>query len=539
MTSAQPEIGALCPMPVVHPTVRQFDARTLELFARITRLATCALSVPISAILVRDGADFRVVAHIGLAPVGKKASTWSRVVDANATHALVIEDEADPRLASLADGTSAEHIGAYAQYPLMLGDAPVGFLVAMDERPRQFTDDEAATLIDLAHWAAAVVQADGERKLVAQLDTMHLRTEAILASAAEGIAGLDNEGRVQFINPAGWAILGWSREELMGTVFHDLAHFQRPDGTAYPAESCPVHEVRTSGVGQSHLADHFTHKDGRLIPVNLSVGPILEGGEVTGVVMVFVDSSARVEMEQMRDQFMSIVSHEMRTPLTSLLGALRLIHAGAAGKVDGDMVNLLAIAMRNGNRLARLVNDVLDTQRASTGTLQLNRKSIELDSLLRAAVESVEGLALEANVAITWESSEISVWGDSHRLQQILTNLLGNAIRFSSPGSEVRLTASDKIDRVEIAVADQGKGIPHYALDRIFEAFWQVDSQDQRIRSGSGLGLAISKGLAEQHGGTIAVQSELGVGTTFTLSLPLRARDIRVTLDKRVTRKGR
>jgi signal transduction histidine kinase len=199
------------------------------------------------------------------------------------------------------------------------------------------------------------------------------------------------------------------------------------------------------------------------------------------------------------------------------------------GPLPEEAHEMLAVAVRNTDRLVRLVNDILDLQRVDAGRLQLHLQPHGLVHIVRDSVASVAGLFTDRGVVLenlVEMQEDLDVLCDGDRIVQVLTNLLGNAAKFSPAGSTVTITSFietdplDGVDYVVIEVADQGRGIPPERLDRIFERFEQVDSSDARHGSGSGLGLAIARVLVEMHGGRLTVTSEVGVGSVFSVTLP-------------------
>ena len=226
------------------------------------------------------------------------------------------------------------------------------------------------------------------------------------------------------------------------------------------------------------------------------------------------------QLDRMKSEFVSIVSHELRTPLTSLRGSLGLLDAGAVGALPESAASMLRIALSNTERLVRLVNDILDLERIESGAEVLDLRPHPVDGLVEEAVANVAGAADGARVQIDRAPVGGSVVADRDRAVQALTNLLANAVKFSEPGATVRVAGSAVDGLVRLDVVDQGRGIPPDKLETIFGRFQQVDSSDGRDRGGTGLGLAIVKSIADRHGGSVAVASELDRGSTFSLSLP-------------------
>ncbi|MBR9653562.1 sensor histidine kinase [Thalassovita aquimarina] len=224
-----------------------------------------------------------------------------------------------------------------------------------------------------------------------------------------------------------------------------------------------------------------------------------------------------------KSQFISTVSHELRTPLTSVKGSLDLINSGALGAVPEKMHGLMEIAGKNAQRLATLINDVLDLQKIEAGEMEYRISVVNAQALVFEAVESTIGYAdlHEVHLECANENAEpFFVEADESRLMQVMANLISNAAKFSFNGGTVTVGCKRMGGKVRIYVKDEGIGIPEGVKDRVFERFTQLDSSDQRHAGGTGLGLNITKEIVEHFGGTIDYESEVGEGTTFFVDLP-------------------
>jgi signal transduction histidine kinase/CheY-like chemotaxis protein len=228
----------------------------------------------------------------------------------------------------------------------------------------------------------------------------------------------------------------------------------------------------------------------------------------------------RAQVDLMKDEFLSIVSHELRTPLTSIRGALGLLAGGAIGELPEKGHRMIDIAAANTDRLVRLINDILDIERITSGKVTLDRREVEIGALIQGSVEVMKPMADEAGVTLRFRGQDVRVWADSDRLIQTMTNLLSNAIKFSPAESEVSILADRVGDDLIVQVRDQGRGVPADKIESIFERFQQVDASDSREKGGTGLGLAICKEIIEKHDGRIWVASTEGRGSTFFFSLP-------------------
>lgn len=227
---------------------------------------------------------------------------------------------------------------------------------------------------------------------------------------------------------------------------------------------------------------------------------------------------------KVKSEFVSTVSHELRTPLTSIKGSLDLINSGMLGNVPGSMEQMLSIAGKNSNRLANLINDILDLQKIESGEMVYRFEPYDLADIIFEAVESNIGFAESLGIELDepdLPDEDVIVMVDEARLMQVLTNMLSNAIKFSHEDGHVVIGYRVKGENVRVFVTDEGIGIPEDKRSKVFDQFSQVDSSDQRKVGGTGLGMSITKQIVEQHGGTIDYISELGKGTTFFVDLPL------------------
>jgi two-component system sensor histidine kinase VicK len=364
----------------------------------------------------------------------------------------------------------------------------------------------------LSHGIDITEQTQAEEELQA-LTRQH---QSILDSVGDGIWGMDLEGRLTFVNRSGAEMLGYSPQELQGQNMHALVHHSRADGSPYPAEECPIFGSLQRDTPLHVDEDVFWRKDGKSLPVEYVACPLLENGRVDGIVVAFTDVTERRRLDTMKDEFISTVSHELRTPLTSLRAALGLVASGALAKRPEKIPQMLDIALANCDRLVRLVNDIVDFERIGNGSLPLHQSEWNAIDLLRRAIDAERSTAARAGLKFRIDAQPVDVWVDGDRIQQVLGNLIRNAIKFSEKGGEIRLAALATGEKeVTFEVQDQGAGIPAEKLDMIFERFQQADASDTRLQGGTGLGLALCRGIINQHGGRIWAKSNPGSGSTF------------------------
>ncbi|MCZ8254097.1 MAG: ATP-binding protein, partial [Polaromonas sp.] len=244
--------------------------------------------------------------------------------------------------------------------------------------------------------------------------------------------------------------------------------------------------------------------------------------EVIGFFSLGTDITELRRIDRMKTEFVSTVSHELRTPLTSIRGSLGLISGGVAGELPEAVKSLVGIAKNNCERLIRLINDILDSEKIESGKLRLDLQIVDLRLLVQQALTANEGFAGQHGVRLIMRApgTPLHVRIDSDRMTQVLTNLLSNAVKFSPAGSPVEVRLSRAAQKVRAEVVDAGPGIPEEFRARIFQKFSQADSSDTRQKGGTGLGLNISRALVEKMDGTIGFSSKAGEGTTFFFEVP-------------------
>lgn len=239
-------------------------------------------------------------------------------------------------------------------------------------------------------------------------------------------------------------------------------------------------------------------------------------------VAIFRDVSDRAEVERIKDEFIATVSHELRSPLTSIKGALGLILSGAIEDLSERSRSLLEIAHRNADRLVLIVNDILDLEKIAAGMMTFDKQVADLDALVAEAIAANSSGAARFDVEIVADKTEAHAFAafDHARMMQVMTNLLSNAMKFSHPGGKVIVSLETSGDMHVISVRDFGVGIPPEALEKVFDRFVQAANKSERTGNGTGLGLSIVKAIVENHDGTLSIESEVNKGTSVHIRLP-------------------
>ena len=336
---------------------------------------------------------------------------------------------------------------------------------------------------------------------------------AIVDNALDVICSLDKDLKFDTINPACHAVWGFEPEELQGKRMLTLVV---PDDVEKTLEA--VEKIKANKTGEP-----FENKIKTKSGANKIMLWTAQWSEPEQVLYcVAHDVTAAREVERIKQEFVQMISHDLKTPLSSIQMSLDMIGRGIYGELADTGKARLEAATRNCNQLIALINDLLDIEKMQAGKLQLELESASSASLITEAVETVRGIAEKYKVSLAKNAEDIPVFVDKKRMIQLLVNLLSNAVKFSPEGGVVTIGSNMKegtLDRVEVFVEDHGRGIPRDQLDRIFDRFAQVEASDATEKGGTGLGLAICKAIVEAHEGSIDATSEVGKGTRFTITL--------------------
>lgn len=347
---------------------------------------------------------------------------------------------------------------------------------------------------------------------------------AIIATDAEGIITVFNKGAERMLGYQAQEIVGKQRPGcfLLAEEVRKRAH-QMATELGRPLKGDEVFTLRAQQGIEEVLLMHYKCRDGHVIPVQVVLSMIKSpAGEIQGYLGIAEDISERLRNETLKNQFISTVSHELRTPLTAISGAISLVKSGVVGPVPDTLQPMLGIAYSNSQRLAQLVNDLLDVEKLMAGRMTLYPARHSVAELIRATVANVQGMADQQQVGLVIAlAGEAYIHVDASRFQQVLTNLLSNAIKFSPVNGRVEIDMAPSAASVRITVSDQGPGIPSSFHSHIFERFAQADAGDNRQQAGTGLGLAISKELTEQMNGHIGFQPGLSCGSFFWVEFPM------------------
>jgi signal transduction histidine kinase/signal transduction protein with GAF and PtsI domain len=383
---------------------------------------------------------------------------------------------------------------------------------------------EAETRL-LAAYADQLAMALDNTALFEEAENKKTQLEQVFASTSDGFLVVDLGGRIVGFNRQGGELLGIIPDEVVGRPFQHLVEVLGPavawvEGNA-PALLPSNHSGRpAAAAGDLELRAPEPRTLGwRAAPTRDLLGATV------GVTITLNDVTRQREIDRMKTEFVSTVSHELRTPLTSIKGSLHLLLSDPTLQLDATQRQLVDISVKNTDRLIRLITNILDISKIEAGHIQLELGMHRVEEFVSAAVDGIVAFAESRRIAIEVEVPDDlpPVQVDVDRMVQVVTNLLSNAIKFSPPGSTVTVTARRAGKQLELRVTDHGRGIAAEDMGKLFKKFQQLDGSNVRSVGGTGLGLAICRGIVDEHGGSIGVESQPGQGATFTVTVPLPA----------------
>jgi len=433
---------------------------------------------------------------------------------------LTSNAQEDPRFIA-SDSVVRHSLRSIMCVPLRVRGGIVG-VAYVDNRLRAgaFTHKHLNTLQAFAGQAAVTIE---NTRLIERIVRERRYMAHVLDSMTDGVYTVDRDFCLQTFNQAAERITGWRTEEAVGRFCYEVLVGEEGQRVACATADCPAFKVleeQTTDVGQR--AERWVlRRDGRPVVISSGAAPLLDlDGQTTGAVVVFRDVSAEKELERLQAEFVSMVSHELRSPMTNILTSLELmLSSELEPAVQHEM---LEIARDQLNRLSTFVEQILALSLLDTGHIVVQQEPVTLQPLLRRTVRAFAAAGRQGHRFVIQESKIPFVLADESKTEIVLTNLLENAVNYSPPGSEIviEVVADPETARVVVSVTDQGIGVAPECQEKIFEQFYRVDNGQGANVKGRGLGLYISRRLVEMQGGEIWVESKVGEGSRFSFTLP-------------------
>lgn len=362
----------------------------------------------------------------------------------------------------------------------------------------------------------------GDQQLRSEIELLR----SITANVSSALVLLDARGYPIFINPAGQTMFGYGLTELEGTSFHLAVHHHYPDGRPFSVEDCTVEgAIEADEPLRDHL-DAYVRKDGTFLPVRCDRAVLRLAGLRVGIVLEFRDRSAEARAEEAKRDFVALIAHDLRTPLTSVQGHVQLLQRRLirdGGSEPGEPENLEAIAQA-ARRMDLMIQELLDASRLESGIVPLHRAPVDISALVALVVEQLAAGVERARVTVRTSTPAVIAFADGPRLERVVVNLLSNALKYSPPTGPVRVDVRRGDGEAIVEVVDRGAGIPSDRLPLLFQRFARLE-RPHPDPGGVGLGLYIARLIAEAHGGRVWAESEVGTGSTIGFAIPLDVSD--------------
>jgi PAS domain S-box-containing protein len=366
-----------------------------------------------------------------------------------------------------------------------------------------------------------------------ELHSEQIRADTIVDNIDQGVVATDNHGMVTFMNHAAEKILGWTHKDLMGKKFIDVVLMLDRAGKPVREDERPL--IRSLQTGKRHsVTAIYRAKNGRPIPVYVNDVPIMLNGSVRAVIATFSDMSDEQTMLRAKSEFITLASHQLRTPISAVAWMSELLLNGDAGKLGTGQREYIEDIYRSNQRMASLVSEMLLVSSVDLGTWPVLPEPTDIAALANAVVK--QQIALyhhnKAHITESYDPALPKVPCDPGVVEVLLRNLISNALKYTPPNGHIHLSIAvshaekDKLHQnskgsVVITVADDGYGIPHAATNKIFTKFFRSENITHKDTDGTGLGLYIVKSLLDYAGGRVTFHSTENKGTTFTVLLPL------------------
>lgn len=384
----------------------------------------------------------------------------------------------------------------------ILMDNSYRFAVGVPLNPILTGTDELAKLDEVFH------------KMAGFIDESARKERAVIENSVEVICSLDAEEKFSKVSQASLNAWGYEPYELVGKRFSEIVFPDEREATRKTIKDL------ITAMQDKQVECRVVRKDGSVINVQWSMHWSPQEQSLFGVAH---DVTEQRRIDRMKQEFVAMVSHDLRTPLTSIKGTLSLLSEGVYDPRSEAGQKRISDAETNINRLVNLIGDVLDIEKLEAGEMSIDKDVVSLVQVVKESIESVRGVAEQNKIDLILkfnQDADFDVLGDNDRLVQVMVNLLSNAIKFSPEKSEIDISVTANGAMNEVRVADHGRGIPSNNLEIVFERFKQIESQDGKRGKGTGLGLAICKAIVEAHEGNIGVESKEGQGSTFWFTVP-------------------
>lgn len=405
--------------------------------------------------------------------------------------------------------------------PLRVKSQTLGVIHVFSEKEDNFPENDLKLFTILTSSAAIVVNSSF---IYRQISEERQKDEALLSSIGEGVLAVNDNRDIILLNLAGEKITGYLEEEAVGKSVENVFELTDSDKKVYTHENSPIGQVLTDGKPVILKRAYLKKHDGTLFPGELSIAATRDAdGKVIGAIIAFKDISRELEVEELKQDLISIATHELRAPITGIKGYLDMILEGDTGGINNDTKETIQEVVTINQRLADLVDDLLNMSRIEQGRLEVKPTPQNLSAIISKVIKEFATQATEKNIEINFEAKKTpDVLADTDRTKQVLANLLSNAIKYTSgENKSIDISLEEKGTEIICHVKDHGIGMKQEDMNKIFQKFSRIKNEKTRHVLGTGLGLWITKKIVEMQHGKIWVASEEGKGSTFSFSLPV------------------
>jgi PAS domain S-box-containing protein len=347
--------------------------------------------------------------------------------------------------------------------------------------------------------------------------------DALFESIGDGAIATDQFGKITRVNSAALQILGYSKKEVVGKWFPAAIISVNENNEPSPLLDRPITEAFLTGHSISENT-YYRHKDGHVVPISVTVSPLILKKRPVGAINLFRDRTQEYEIDRMKSEFISLASHQLRTPLSSIKTYSHMLIDGYMGELNKKQQEALQNVIEATNRMNQLNNTLLNITRIETGVISISTKLVALNNVINKVVKEhqLEAAAKKIKLQYKAHKTTVKVLTDEFILEEIISNLISNAIKYTSSGGSVVISAQKMRKNVICSVSDTGAGIPKKSHPQIFKKFFRAPNVVSHDTTGTGLGLYLVKRLADQLGIKVWFESEEDKGSTFYLSLPTK-----------------
>jgi PAS domain S-box-containing protein len=403
--------------------------------------------------------------------------------------------------------------------PLVIEETLIGAIYIFRIRGGAFSARDRALLAAFADQAAIAVR---NAELYQQVNDERRSLSAMIDNSAEGVMILDPTGKVQVFNQALAHITGWAAEEALGHPASEILALRDRQGQPLSLPE-PAHQRTSASEARSYIEGDVVRRGGPPLTVGVTATPLYdEDGRLGRVILNVVDITRFRQAEELKSTFVSIVSHELKTPVALIKGYAETLRREDADWDRETMQDSLDVIAEEADHLTHLIDSLLEASRIQAGGLKLEPTDVNLARLAEKVVDGFRTQTSSHTFELDFPADFPPSWGDPERLREVLSNLVSNAVKYSPEGGTVWVGGRMDQTGATVYVADQGIGIPAEEQDRIFERFYRVESGLHRSTEGTGLGLYLVKAIVEAHGGRVWVESAPGRGSIFMFTLPGR-----------------